>query len=319
MRWLEMTIDVPPHAAEAAAAAILDVVEAGLAWETRGDLVRLRAYLPEEDFEARYRALGERWRGVRQAFPAVGPWAPAVRAIREEEWADAWKQYFHPIRVGRRLLVVPSWRLDDAPPAPDQVRLVLDPGMAFGTGQHASTRLALEMVERAVEEGARAVLDVGTGSGILAIAAALLGAERVTAIDIDSAAVRVARENAESNGVAARIEVLPAAPEDLLRTADGAAADAGGGAGEPARPGLPADLTVANITAEVLAGMATHLDRLTRPEGRIALSGLVAGASGTEDVVRRYAELGWQVEERREAEGWVALLLRRAGDAGRGR
>lgn len=328
-----MVIDVPPQAAEAAAAAILDVVETGLAWETRGHLVRLRAYLPEEGFEARYRALGGRWRSVRHAFPAVGPWAPAVRAVNEEDWAGAWKQYFQPIRVGRRLLIVPSWRLEEVQPAPGEVRLILDPGMAFGTGQHASTRLALELVERSVDEGARAVLDVGTGSGILAIAAALLGAQRVTAIDIDPNAVRVARENAERNRVADRIRVLQAAPADLLWSRAGITGQAGkpgepekgkesgegDGAGEAARPGLPADLTVANITADVLAGMAADLDRLTRPGGWMVLSGLLAGAAETEETARRYAELGWQVAERREAEGWEALLLRRAGAAGRTR
>ncbi|ADU52263.1 ribosomal L11 methyltransferase [Thermaerobacter marianensis DSM 12885] len=339
MRWLEMVIDVPAQAAEAAAAALLDVVGAGLAWEEREGTVRLRAYLPEEGFEERYRQLGERWRRVRQVFPAVGPWAPAVRARAEEEWAEAWKAYFQPLPVGRRLLVVPSW-LRDRTDAGPRIPLILDPGMAFGTGQHASTRLALELLEEALDAMGRApeaagsgdalqgpgesrggaeptggpavapgdgepgagvtVLDVGTGSGILAIAAALLGARPVLGIDVDPVAVKVARENAAVNGVADRVQVAGGTPADLRRQPPA------GWSGH-----LPAAVTVANITAEVLAGMLDDLTALTRPGGVLILSGLLAGAPDTRDLEERGRALGWHVADRRQAEGWEAWRLRR--------
>ncbi|QIA27947.1 methyltransferase domain-containing protein [Thermaerobacter sp. PB12/4term] len=335
MRWLEMVIDVPAQAAEAAAAALVEIAGSGLIWEDRDGGVRLRAYLPEEGFEERYRQLGERWRRVRQVFPAVGPWAPAVRARDEAEWADAWKAYFKPLPVGRHLLVVPGWLRDQVDPGP-RLPLVLDPGMAFGTGQHASTRLALELLEEVLvppggdgsqeapagpaapshaagAAGAPAagpepaslrdsVLDVGTGSGILAIAAARLGAPRVLAIDIDPVAVRVAGENAAANGVAERIGLACATPAGLRQ------APPAGWAGH-----LPAALTVANITAEVLAGMVDDLDALTRPGGTIILSGLLEGAAGTAALEERCHDRGWQLEERRRAEGWEAWRLRRPG------
>ena len=383
-----MVIDVPAQAAEAAGAAILEVVETGLAVEERGSSVRLRAYLPEAGFEERYRRLGERWRRVRQAFPAVGPWAPAVRAVDEEDWAEAWKQYFHPLPVGRRLIVVPGWRRAEVDPAGPRVPLVLDPGMAFGTGQHASTRLALELLEEALDAASRRapasasraaasatggggqrepgragsgggagreiggpgaeepgpggpgvekgagpvpagarpgeapegdppspargpiVLDVGTGSGILAIAAALLGAAGVLAIDIDPVAVRVAAANAAANGVGERVRVARAAPEELVA------------APPPEAAGMvPAGITVANITADVLAGMAPALDRLTRPDGVLILSGLLAGAGDTGRLEQVYASRGWRIARRREAEGWAAWWLERGdgpGGAGRG-
>ena len=373
MRWLEMVIDVPAQAAEAAAAALVEVVGSGLVWEDRDGTVRLRAYLPEEGFEERYRRLGERWRRVRQVFPAVGPWAPAVRARAEEEWAEAWKAYFEPLPVGRHLMVVPSWHRDRVDPGP-RVPLILDPGMAFGTGQHASTRLALELLEEVLvpaeepagagspgdgdagragfrrgapaggdpedpvsarpdgggpgdSDGGRAglrsehpagggpggtghgpggvlsrdvVLDVGTGSGILAIAAAKLGAERVLAVDVDPVAVKVARENAAVNGVDGRVAVAVATPAALRREPPAGWA-----------PHLPAALTVANITAEILAGMVDDLHALTRPGGVLILSGLLAEATDTTELEGRCRARGWQLEERRRAEGWEAWRLRR--------
>ncbi|HEY8551869.1 MAG TPA: 50S ribosomal protein L11 methyltransferase [Thermaerobacter sp.] len=299
MRWLEMVIDVPAQAAEAAAAAVLAVVDAGLAWEERDGSVRIRAYLPEEGFEERYRQLGERWRRVRQVFPAVGPWAPAVRARAEEEWAEAWKAHFRPLPVGRRLLVVPSWQRDRVDPGP-RIPLVLDPGMAFGTGQHASTRLALELLEEELEGQPEPlpVLDVGTGSGILAIAAALLGARPVLAVDIDPGAVRVAQENAAANGVDDRVRVAPGTAAAVRRRPpSGWAAH------------LPTAITVANITAEVLAEALDDLVGLTRPGGALIVSGLVEGAPDTRDLEERCRARGLGVRRRRRAEGWEAWRL----------
>lgn len=177
--------------------------------------------------------------------------------------------------------------------------------MAFGTGEHASTRLALELLEQvllarvAAPAAPPSVLDVGTGSGILAIAAALLGAGRVWAVDVDPVAVEAATANAALNGVAERIQVERGGPDRLLERLE-----AGGS-------GLPADVTVANITLDVLLPMVEELDALTRRDGAVILSGLLAQEQGVSAFVRRWEERGWRVVERPQAEGWQALYLSR--------
>src|SRR5205085_1824649 len=144
--------------------------------------------------------------------------------LRETDWADAWKQYFFVQRVGRRTVVVPSWRQADYAPEADDIPLLLDPGMAFGTGLHPTTRLCLRAAEELVQPGQR-VLDLGAGSGILAIAAAKLGAGYVEAVEIDPVAARVCRENVELNGVAGVVSVregalLPTGEQHALALAN---------------------------------------------------------------------------------------------------
>src|SRR5439155_12241969 len=174
--------------------------------------VLVKTYLPIRDPSATDRrakiekavwALGQ----LRQVAPLQ------VRTLREADWANAWKEYFFIHRVGQRTVIVPSWRSAEYTPRPDDVVLLLDPGMAFGTGLHPTTRLCLRAVEELVEPGMR-VLDVGAGSGILSIAAARLGASAVEAIEIDPVDAQVCQENAEPNAVSDVVRVRSGTLDD---------------------------------------------------------------------------------------------------------
>jgi ribosomal protein L11 methyltransferase len=204
-----------------------------------------------------------------------------TRPLREEDWATAWKAFYKPFRVGRRLVVRPSWEPYAA--APDDCVLELDPGMAFGTGEHPTTRLCLEALEERVRPGDR-VLDWGTGSGILAIAAVKLGATWVDARDHDPVAVAAARENARRNEVADRV---------LVERGD--------------LPGAaPYDGVVANILAGPILAAAPRLRRLTRPGGWLIASGLTDARVAA--VARALQDAGFSPPLTRAAGEWRALI-----------
>jgi ribosomal protein L11 methyltransferase len=204
-------------------------------------------------------------------IPAYG-----VEAVEEQNWVQLTQSQFDPIRVSERLWIVPSWH---ETPDPAAVNLILDPGMAFGTGSHPTTRLCLEWLERNVSEGC-SVLDYGCGSGILAIAAARLGAARVAGVDIDPQAVEAARSNAERNGVAALF-------------ADSAQPVAG-----------EYDVVVANILSNPLRVLAPAICAHVRSGGRLALSGILREQA--EEIMAIYAQwLPMQVADMRE--DWVCL------------
>lgn len=205
-----------------------------------------------------------------------------IEHVLGDRWADEWKRFFKPIHVGR-LWVRPSW--ERVEPGPGEVVLTLDPGRAFGSGLHETTQLVLYEVERGIEGGER-VLDVGCGSGILGIAALLLGASRVTALDVDPAAAEVTLENAQVNGVEARV-VASTRPVDEERER------------------YP--WVLANIEARVLVPLASAIAATVAPGGTLVLSGILVGQ---EDEVRAaYAGLA-EVARPRKGE-WVALVLRR--------
>ena len=180
-----------------------------------------------------------------------------ARVVVDEDWAEAWKEHFQVERYGERVVVVPSWRTYD--PQPGDVTFTLDPGMAFGTGQHETTRMCLEALERVVTPGSR-VLDVGTGSGILAIAAAKLGAGTVIALDVDPICVDVARRNAEINQAKIQVELgslgadLPQALKRHLRC----------------------DVVVANIIAGAIVELAPDLAEALDAAGTLIASGIIA-------------------------------------------
>src|SRR5919199_4757237 len=216
--WLELAVEAEPEAVEAVSAAFAEwghgvAIEQVVHSSRDGDEVvyppdaplLVKTYLPLQD-----PASAERRQQIEKAVWAlgllrhVGPLQ--VTSLREADWADAWKQHFFVQRVGRRSVVVPSWRQADYIAEPGDIPLLLDPGMAFGTGLHPTTRLCLRAAEELVQPGQR-VLDLGAGSGILAIAAAKLGAGRVEAVEIDPVAAKVCRENVELNSVADIVSV----------------------------------------------------------------------------------------------------------------
>ncbi|KTT05315.1 ribosomal protein L11 methyltransferase [Pseudomonas oryzihabitans] len=202
-----------------------------------------------------------------------------VERLEDQEWERSWMDNFQPMRFGQRLWIVPSWH---EAPEPDAVNLLLDPGLAFGTGTHPTTSLCLQWLDGEPVAG-RQVLDFGCGSGILAIAALLLGAERAVGTDIDVQALEASRENANRNGIdPARFPLY--LPADL--------------------PAEPADVVVANILAGPLVGLAEQITRLTRIGGRLALSGILAEQA--EYVRAAYAGC-FDLEPTATLDGWVRI------------
>lgn len=211
----------------------------------------------------------------------------AVSTIQEEDWANAWKEHYPVHRIGRRVVIRPPWLTYE--PAADDVVVELDPGMAFGTGLHPSTRLSMVGLESVMFPGAT-VLDVGTGSGILAIAAVKLGAERVDAVDVEPVAVRVAVENAERNGVGSRIDVRE------------------GGVGPDSPFNGSYDIVLANIIARILIELADGLAAATRPGGTLMLAGIIE--SREREVEAAFRARGFQPLERRQEDDWLSLVMR---------
>lgn len=202
-----------------------------------------------------------------------------VERLEDQEWERSWMDNFQPMRFGQRLWIVPSWH---EAPEPEAVNLLLDPGLAFGTGTHPTTSLRLQWLDGEPVQGLQ-VLDFGCGSGILAIAALLLGAARAVGTDIDVQALEASRENANRNGIdPARFPLY--LPADL--------------------PGEPADVVVANILAGPLVGLAEQITRLTRIGGRLALSGILAEQA--EDVRAAYAGC-FDLEPTATLDGWVRI------------
>ena len=226
---------------------------------------------------------------ARDALAAAGIAAEITQHnVAEEDWAEAWKEYFHVERFGERIVVVPSWRDFDAQPR--DVVLTLDPGMAFGTGQHETTRMCLESIEQRVVPGMR-VLDVGCGSGILSIAAAKLGAREVVAVDIDPNCVRVTDDNARANGV-----------EQIVHAATGSLGEEWP-FDEPASAQYA--IVVANIIARVIVALAPAIVAALAPGGRLIASGIIAARE--DEVVAALSSAGMRVESSRTMGEWRCI------------
>lgn len=299
MNWLEVSLTVNGEAAEAVADVLARFAPEGVAIEgiqfevtsddhgvPVGDVI-VRGYLAADDqLEATRAKLEEALWHLGQLLPLP---APAYQPIADKDWSESWKANFQPIRVGKRLMIVPAWL--NPPLAPEDVPIRLDPGMAFGTGTHPTTQLCLEVIEKHLRPG-QAVLDLGTGSGILAIAAAKLGAGPIWALDIDPEAVRVAGENALANGVAERIQVAAGSLADVLRA------------------GYQAPFVVANILARVLNDMLNQgLAQTVAPGGLLVLSGILD--SQAYEVRAHLSAHGLTLLAQEHIDDWVALIARR--------
>lgn len=208
-----------------------------------------------------------------------------MKDVDEEDWSNAWKKYYHPVQVGEHLVVCPSWEAYDR--KLDEVVLTLNPGMAFGTGTHDTTRLCMELLEKYITPQ-DTVLDVGCGSGILAITAALLGANKIIGCDIDEVAVKVAGENAALNGVQDRIAFHQG---DLTSQVEGSF-----------------QIICANIVADVIIRLSEDAGRYLAKDGIFITSGIID--TREQDVLNALEQNGFQVIERRTSGGWVALACK---------
>ncbi len=288
--WTELTVEASLEASEAVSAILQDLRPGGLVEEPCAPgRRRFRCYLPPSRLlPVTMRAVRERVRGLAAFGLKPGRVRVARRPLRGRDWATAWKAHVRPVRVGR-VFVRPSWVRVPVPAG--CIVIEIDPGMAFGTGLHPSTRLGLRALLQAVPPPrggrTRTVFDVGTGSGILAITAARLGAGRVWAVDNDPVAVAVARENVRRNGVAGRISVVR-------------------GDGLGSAPGR-ADAIVANIVADAVVALLPAARRRLRPGGVCIGSGIVTGR--LREVLRAAGAAGFRHRRTWSSGEWRAVLL----------
>lgn len=300
--WLEIACDVPEEHSDVVADFLTRLSGNGVCVDNQcvdafspseiPDSIRvvIKAYLPADTNPASKMCDLETFMSdLSRRHPSAVFSHPTLTVVNTEDWSNSWKVHFKPLRVGKRILVVPTW--EETAQLPGDLVIRIDPGMAFGTGGHETTRLCLELLEdemdRSAQSAAPSLLDLGTGSGILAMAACLLGADRILALDIDPDAVGVARENLALNHLSDRVE-CGTAPIELLTERF--------------------DLIVANILAEELVRLAPCLTSCLLPGGALILSGILAEK---EQLVRNGFDSQQLAYCRTVRAGeWVAMLYR---------
>lgn len=314
MKWTEIKAEVTSEAVEAVSNIMMEAGASGVAIEDALDVEYFKsdkygelldkehfdyisegaivaAYFPETSF------LPEILPFIKDSITklpefglAIGANQVTVSEVAESDWATAWKKYYHPVRITRFLTVAPSWENYTGDKLESVIRL--DPGMAFGTGTHPTTRLSLQALETVIRGGEK-VIDVGTGSGVLSIAAKYLGADQVLAYDLDEVAVKAALENMALNPVAEDVQV---AANDLLQGVTEAA-----------------DVIVANILADIIIRLLPDAWRLLKDQGRLILSGII---EDKKDLVLEEAyALGFEVDQLLQQADWFALILKKPEEA----
>lgn len=277
--WQEITVTLPAEHEERAAAFLVEQGAGGIWVESNGSDVHLRVFFPIQEKGS----VGAIRKGLRRLIPK-GRIAFLTALRPEEAWQTAWQKYSVPIqRIGKRLLIGATWHFPLSNRS-GRAAIRLTPGMAFGTGTHATTKSCLILLEKRIGNEKRGtLLDIGTGSGILAIAAAKLGAAAVTAVEVDPVALAAARENARTNGVASKIVFRKTIPS-----------------------GARYRWVVANVTAPVLIALSGVVTDRVRPGGTLILSGMLA--SEWRDLFSRYRERFTLIQKIRRGE-WITLLL----------
>ena len=300
MEWTDISITVPRRYADTAEAVATMVANGGIyiedyadleqqAWEIAHvdlieqelldkprDVVIVHMYLAPDENPAEVLPL------FRQRLDDAGvEYTLNTEGVEHEDWQNAWKQYYHAMDIGRRLAIVPGWEEYDT----DRTVITMDPGMAFGTGTHETTSLCLETLDELVQGGER-MLDIGTGSGILAIAALKLGAKEAEGVDIDPMCVRTAGENARRNGVAERLTVLVG---DLSDKASGVY-----------------DIITANIVAAAILSLAPAVPALMAPGAKFIASGIID--ERRDEVLDGLKAAGLRPVQVKEKRGWVCII-----------
>lgn len=281
MRWAHISVEADEAAIDAVGNCLNEIGCGGFVVDERPTPRLVSGYVPVDDrLETRLDELSASLSAL-AGFGVEGAGTEiTLTYVEEDDWANAWKAFYKPIRVGERLVVTPPWESPDL--QANDIPIIMDPGMAFGTGSHPTTRLCLASLETYVKPG-MAVADIGTGSGILSIAAAKLGASTVKANDIDTLAVGIAQKNVRENGV--NVEVGVDLPQGVF------------------------DVVVANILADVIIGLSDELDARLAPTGTLIVSGIIDTREADVSAALQARGLSL-VEVRRESE-WVAIIVRK--------
>ncbi len=311
MQWAEVSVDTSHEATDLVSEILQELGAAGVVIEDPAllneyirsglwdytdlkeseetEVVRVKAYWAlDEELEGKLQNLSERLASLAQHGIDKGAGAVSWKAVADEDWAETWKEFFHTEKIGARTVIKPTWEEYEAKAG--EIVVELDPGAAFGTGQHATTSLCIRALEDLVRPG-MTVFDIGTGSGVLAIVAAKLGAKRVEAVDFDPVAVRVARENVRQNGAE---DVVRTERSDLLKSVVG-----------------EADLIIANIIADIIVRLFGEVKGSLAAGGTMLLSGIIEDRLA--DVVEAAGRHGFSVEKIEQEKGWAAVVVKGGG------
>lgn len=305
--WIEVNVAVTHEAVEAVSDVLISAGTKGVAiedpqlindlrnsgtWELTDipeqmntEIVTVSAYYPDdEELNGRLAFIDEGLNAIEERIGNYRFGNTRFRKLAEKDWANEWKQYFHTTHVGKQLVIKPSWENYEAQPGEKVIKI--DPGMAFGTGTHHTTNMCMENIERVLKPG-MTVYDVGTGSGILAIASALLGAKEIVAVDIDAVAVRVAKENIEDNGLS---DVIDVRQGDLLAGTSG-----------------QADLILANIIADIILLFLQDVPLRLKDDGIFLASGIIE--ERVAEIEAKANQVGLKVDNIDHRGGWVVMQM----------
>ena len=308
MQWAEVSIDTSHEAMELVSeilqelgaggvviedpALLNEYIRSGL-WDytdlkesDETEVVTVKAYWAMDDaLEGKLQNLAARLAALTANGVDKGAGTVSWRAVADEDWSETWKEFFHTEKIGERTVIKPTW--EDYEAKAEEIVVELDPGAAFGTGQHTTTALCIRALETLVKPG-MTVFDVGTGSGVLSIVAAKLGAGRVEAVDFDPVAVRIAAENVRQNSVA---NIVRTGQSDLLKSVEG-----------------KADLIIANIIADIIVCLFGEVKESLAAGAWMLLSGIIEDR--LHDVTKAAARHGFHVERIEEEKGWAAVIVR---------
>ena len=312
MKWTEVLIKVDPQAVEAVTDILYGLGAQGVAIDEPVDVQKLRedelywdyidekllendteetkimAYFSEEEtnLPEKIAVIKEKIRNLTEFGLSIGSGTVELSNVNQEDWESAWKQYFKPVHVTDRIVVKPEW--EEYSPQEGEIVIEIDPGMAFGTGTHETTSMCINQIEKNLKAGDR-VIDIGSGSGILSMAAVLLGAEKATGVDLDPVAVRVALENVELNNLQDKIEILHGNLTDVIRE--------------------KADIVVANIMADIILILLEDVREFIKDDGLFISSGIIQEKRAA--VEARLLEKNFRIVEVETKGEWCAITAQK--------